>query len=195
MNALNMTMLDKLDEIKDETGDDAIEPDDDYSDELDDDDIVELEDDDYSDELDDDDIVELDDDDSVELDEPHANIHGVMKVLFLDDDHDRLHSFLDRCEPWAEITIVYSAASCISQLRHGGPFAECHLDHDLTGESYCDPDRDDTGMEVVRWICCAKPDVRTFVVHTHNEIAAPLMMKALEAAGYRVVRAPFSFSN
>jgi len=76
MNALNMTMLDKLDEIKDETGDDAIEPDDDYSDELDDDDIVELEDDDYSDELDDDDIVELDDDDSVELDEPHANIQA-----------------------------------------------------------------------------------------------------------------------
>jgi hypothetical protein len=109
-------------------------------------------------------------------------------ILFLDDDGDRHLAFSARV-PHAQR--VYDAYACIACLKEQA-WEECHLDHDLTGEAYCDSDREDCGMEVVRWICCNKPDVRTFVVHTHNEIAGPQMVAALEAAGYRVVRAPFS---
>ena len=110
-------------------------------------------------------------------------------ILFLDDDQDRRAAFKLR-EPDAHT--MSSVPNCLYLLLQYGFVDEVHLDHDLTGETYCDSDREDTGMEVVRWLCCNPGSAGTVVVHTHNEIAAPKMVKALEAAGYRVVRAPFT---
>ncbi len=108
-------------------------------------------------------------------------------ILFLDDDPLRCKAFLAR-EPSA--TIVHTAEDCIAKLKSQA-WDECHLDHDLSGQTYQDSSEANTGMAVVRWIVCACPDVRTFIVHSYNEKAAPLMVETLESAGYRVVRAPF----
>lgn len=114
-----------------------------------------------------------------------------MPVLFLDDCPHRCEAFRLR-EPAA--MIVRTAAECIAQLKSAA-WDEVHLDHDLTGETYCESDREDTGMEVVRWLCLNRGAVLTCVVHTHNVNAAWRMAKALEAAGYRVVRAPFTHNT
>lgn len=120
-------------------------------------------------------------------------------ILFLDDCPRRCKRFRS-LNPAADI--VHTAVDCIERLKVARDlededdelqYEEVHLDHDLNGETYCDSDRDDCGMEVVRWVLLNSPDVRTFVVHTCNEIAGPIMVQALESAGYRVVYAPFRF--
>ncbi len=69
------------------------------------------------------------------------------RVLFMDDDARRVEVFLDRCP---EAVWVKSAEACIARLKDG--WDEVHLDHDLGGERYVDPNRDDCGMAVVRWL-------------------------------------------
>ncbi len=108
-------------------------------------------------------------------------------ILFLDDCARRCRTFLRR-EPSA--TIVRTAARCIEALKSRS-WEEVHLDHDLNGATYVDSADDDCGMEVVRWIALNNPDVRTFVVHTCNDKAGPIMCRALTEAGYHVIYAPF----
>ena len=112
-------------------------------------------------------------------------------VLFLDDDHERCQAFLLR---QTDATIVRCAADAIALLK-SRCWSEVHLDHDLNGGTYEDPQEKNTGIEVVRYIVCDRPDVRTFVVHSHNERSGPVMVGALESAGYRVVYAPFRFMS
>lgn len=110
-------------------------------------------------------------------------------ILFLDDCLRRCRRFKSQF-PAAEI--VHTVAECIAAMQRQA-WDEVELDHDLDEQTYCDSDSPDCGMEVVRWVLLNSPDVRTFVVHTCNEIAGPIMVKALESAGYRVVYAPFRF--
>jgi len=61
------------------------------------------------------------------------------------------------------------------------------LDHDLGGETFVDSGREDTGMEVVRWLCQNQDsqDGLIFVrVHSHNAPAAHRMVFDLKRAGY-----------
>ncbi len=113
-------------------------------------------------------------------------------VLFLDDNPARAYVFLQR-EP--DAIVVETAAECIKHLQPGTYWDEVHLDHDLNGESFVNPEREDCGMEVVRWICLNKPDVLTFVVHSHNFWEAPSMVAALRAAGYRTLEIPFQYGD
>lgn len=109
------------------------------------------------------------------------------RILFLDDDPKRCEAFLKRV-PTA--TVVHTAEACIDAL--GWQYwDEVHLDHDLGGEHFVDSFRADCGMEVVRWVVLARPDVREFIVHTYNPDAALLMVPALRRAGYVVHRIPF----
>jgi hypothetical protein len=112
------------------------------------------------------------------------------RVLFLDDDPARAEEFLAR-HPQA--VWVQTAGQCIARLAEC--WDEVHLDHDLGGEIFVDPAREDCGMEVVRWLC--RDDRSTlraralFVVHTHNMNAAGTMVRSLREAGYLTVYRPF----
>lgn len=114
-----------------------------------------------------------------------------MNVLFLDDDLTRCSNFRSRV-PSADI--VHTAADCIAKLKEGD-WEEVHLDHDLGGEVYADSCREDTGMEVVRWMCLNKCNARTVIVHSYNAPGAASMMSALEAAGYYALRIPFAYKT
>jgi hypothetical protein len=65
------------------------------------------------------------------------------------------------------------------------------LDHDLGGEEHVDSNREDCGMEVVRWMSKNKVDVGEVIIHSHNVIAAEKMRLSLEEAGYNVRAIPF----
>lgn len=111
------------------------------------------------------------------------------RVLFLDDDPKRAEVFLER---YPHAVWVETAAECIARLAE--PWDEVHLDHDLGGEVYVDMERDDCGMEVVRWLCAEpRPHLARvrFQIHSHNQAAAFVMGWELTSCGYAAEILPF----
>jgi len=112
-----------------------------------------------------------------------------MKILFLDDNEDRWIHFKNVVDydvaQWAQ-----TAKECIHWLQKEKYDQVC-LDHDLGGEVFVDSDREDTGMEVVRWIVANKPQIDEIYVHTHNQPAGIRMATSLREAGYSVTYVPF----
>jgi hypothetical protein len=113
------------------------------------------------------------------------------RILFLDDDPHRAETFL----AWYPMAVwVQTSQECIAHLAHG--WHEVHLDHDLGGEIYVDPERSDCGMEVVRWLAAElrEPLRETrFVIHSHNVEAARIMVQNLRQTGYEARYRPFAF--
>lgn len=120
---------------------------------------------------------------------PAVGSSGYMR-LFLDDDPARADAFLDK---FPDAHWVETAADCIQALADN-TWDEIHLDHDLEGEWFVDSERDDCGMEVVRWLTTQPRNhllAAKFVVHTHNQNAAMVMVTQLGLAGYYVLEQPF----
>src|SRR5262249_17422684 len=113
------------------------------------------------------------------------------RILFLDDDPHRAETFL----AWYPMAVwVQTSEQCIAHLAHA--WHEVHLDHDLGGEVYVDPERSDCGMEVVRWLSAElrEPLRETrFVIHSHNVEAARAMVQGLRQTGYDARYRPFAF--
>ena len=113
------------------------------------------------------------------------------KTLFLDDDPDRAERF-SRIYPHA--SWVATSSDCIEMLSQKWDIVS--LDHDLGGETYVDSEREDCGMEVVRWLSENKPEHLQnthFIVHSMNADAALDMLNALKTAGYNCTYRPFIF--
>lgn len=107
-------------------------------------------------------------------------------AIFLDDSPERC-----RAARREKLSTVETAQACIDALK-AGPCGILYLDHDLGGEVYVDSNREDCGMEVVRWMVTSRPSVDAVVVHTLNHHAAAAMVDSLRDAGYHVARIPFT---
>ncbi len=119
---------------------------------------------------------------------PHRR-GATSRVLFLDDDPLRAEVFLKE-NPRA--VWVKTVVECLARLEER--WHEVHLDHDLGGEQFVELDRQDCGMEVVRWLCLQRRKHlrRTrFYVHTHNPDARSTMAERLALGGYIVEVRPF----
>jgi hypothetical protein len=111
------------------------------------------------------------------------------RILFLDDDPERAFAFL---EVYPDAVWVQTVQECLGRLEE--PWDEVYLDHDLGGEIFVDLNREDCGMAVVRWLCLAPRDhlkATRFVVHSHNESAAWLMVVHMQAVGFVARACPF----
>lgn len=110
--------------------------------------------------------------------------------LFLDDDPRRAEAFLEK---YPDAHWVQNVVDCIAALSDK-TWDEIHLDHDLAGEWFVDSERQDCGMEVIRWLT-AEPRkhlmAAKFVVHSHNSNASMVMVTQLGLAGYYVIEQPF----
>ena len=116
-------------------------------------------------------------------------IAGGRRILFLDDDQRRASAFL---EIHPDAVWVQTVEGCLERLAE--PWDEVHLDHDLGGETFVDPARDDCGMAVVRWLGRGHgPHLggARFVVHSHNPHAACVMVLHLLVMGFQVESRPF----
>jgi len=114
-----------------------------------------------------------------------------LDILFLDDDESRAEYFL-RFYP--DAVWVKTAEDCIEKLAAQG-WSQVFLDHDLGGEVYVDTNREDCGMEVIRWLVENKPErlnKTTFIIHTMNPVGE-VMVKMLHKIGFRVTYMPFAF--
>ena len=109
-----------------------------------------------------------------------------LNVLFLDDSEARQKSFRSEVP---SATIVATAEETIEALSE--PWDLVFLDHDLGDEVFVDSDREDCGMEVVRWIVEHKPSISKIFCHSLNRDARIRMGMALDAAGYDVEVIPF----
>ena len=117
-----------------------------------------------------------------------------MKILFLDDDENRIEAFKKKTSPGWDITITKTAKETIDVLKNNNSWNYVFLDHDLGGQVFVDSDREDCGMEVVRWITRNRPEIELIIVHSWNEPASKRMISDLEMAGYNVVYSPFGMS-
>lgn len=114
-------------------------------------------------------------------------------ILFLDDNPTRTRAF--RSEVPSAVC-VETAADCIKLLDER-EWDYVFLDHDLGGEEWVGSDREDCGMEVVRWLIANRPQfIRDLnppkvIVHSHNHPAANEMTFKLRDAGYNVMKVPF----
>jgi hypothetical protein len=116
-------------------------------------------------------------------------VKKIPRRLFLDDDPERAAIFLKR---HPDAVWVQTVPECLAKLAE--PWEEIHLDHDLGGEHYVDVNRDDCGMEVIRWLAKERrKHLRRskFTVHSHNITAAFEMVMNLQALGYQVDARPF----
>ena len=121
--------------------------------------------------------------------EPRLSQVPAGRLLFLDDDPQRAIVFLSR---HPDATWVLTAKECIARLAEG--WDQVHLDHDLGGEVFVDPLREDCGMEVVRWLCTSEQkQLREtwFIIHSHNCEAASDMVRHLRESGYHAEYRPF----
>ena len=114
------------------------------------------------------------------------------KTLFLDDSEERqeiAQKYFGKY--WGDVTWAWTTKQAIQALKQSS-YDLVFLDHDLGGEVFVDSKREDSGMEVVRWIVQNKPQIDTIVIHSWNLPAAKNMELYLRDAGYAVSRTPFS---
>src|SRR4029077_3440832 len=89
---------------------------------------------------------------------------------------------------------VENVADCVARLAEN--WDEVHLDHDLGGRTFVDPNEADCGMEVIRWLCKEPRDhlrASLFFVHTHNSLARLMMVLQMRSSGYIAEFRPFGF--
>jgi hypothetical protein len=114
---------------------------------------------------------------------------GPVRRLFLDDDPLRAEEFLAE---YPDAVWVETVADCLAELDSGWDVV--YLDHDLGGEQFVDAGRADCGMEVVRWLAFEpRPHLRRtrFFVHSHNGVAAYVMVLQLKGLGLNASASPF----
>lgn len=112
-------------------------------------------------------------------------------IVVLEDNQSRIDWFLSNLD----LPLVFTTSKeCIEYLKKTVPDT-LYLDHDLGGETFVDSDREDTGMEVVRFLCenpVVYSNIEKIFVHSHNTPAASSMESRLRSAGFNVIKIPFN---
>ena len=114
-----------------------------------------------------------------------------MTILFLDDDENRTNQVIKRFANVEELITVTTAKEAIEKLQTKDSWDYVFLDHDLGGKVFVDSNREDCGMEVVRWCLKNMPKINQIIVHSWNEPAGKRMTEDLESVGYNTVYSPF----
>ena len=114
-------------------------------------------------------------------------------VLFLDDSEERINKAIEMYKDF-DLYVARTASEAIAWLSGIDEWLVVSLDHDLGDEVFVNSNREDCGMEVIRYIESLerKPTISNIIIHSWNLPAAERMEKALRRFyGYDVVRIPF----
>jgi hypothetical protein len=124
-------------------------------------------------------------------------------ILFLDDDPNRAATAYGRMTDEEKESTIWcrTAEEAIVTLRdYKKVLTDVFLDHDLGSETWVHSQREDCGMEVVRFLektYRKNPEqfqvfrAIRFIVHTWNTAAGPVMLSRLKAMGLNVTYTPF----
>ena len=119
-------------------------------------------------------------------------------MLFVDDRTKRIHYAINVLMYKYNVTIAANVPEALRQLfRHDWDFVS--LDHDLDGNDFNDPDRPDTGMEIIRYIAKTgwppKLHKPTFILHSSNLAACHLMDVELQQLGFSTWQRPINYKT
>jgi hypothetical protein len=119
-----------------------------------------------------------------------------MRILILEDDPNRVHTFMTKLGMQHELVCVNTAAAAIDMLHDADVDSSIDLvflEHDLGGEVYVDTKNKNTGSEVVRWLTRQSLNVPCpIILHSLNEPASRSMQLSLLDRGFEVHRIPFT---
>lgn len=112
-------------------------------------------------------------------------------TLVLEDNKERMKTFKLYCH---NLKHVETSKDCIDIIKSGKNIKELWLDHDLGNETYVNSQREDCGMEVVRFLLKENRigQIEKIYVHSHNVYANRIMAEDLSNAGYNSTLFPFS---
>jgi hypothetical protein len=122
------------------------------------------------------------------------------RILFLTDDPNRAAIAYNRWPSSKRDNTIWTSTvkDAIFILKDYGCYlAEAHLDHDLGGETYVNSEREDSGMEFVRYLeSISKEEKKAyedtlFICHSHNLRAGMKMVLRLKAIGLQAKHIPF----
>lgn len=117
-----------------------------------------------------------------------------MKVLFLDDDKDRMkharRHFMNETLSEAE-----TAQDAIKMLEKYSPYDLVSLDHDLGGNIYC-PSDDNSGYAVAKYISKMPKELlpKHVVIHSFNPVGSQNMINVLVGIVH-LSKIPFNLAN
>jgi len=119
-------------------------------------------------------------------------------MLFVDDRTKRIHYAIDVLMPKYDVTIAANVPEAL-RLLCSRDWDYVSLDHDLDGFDMNDPDRKDTGMEIVRYIeKTGWPPNRhppTFIIHSSNALAAHLMDVSLQELNFQTMQVRINYTT
>lgn len=101
-----------------------------------------------------------------------------MKILFLDDDKNRLAVASKKWSKDHDLTLVETADEAIEALTNN-QFDLASLDHDLGGKVYVESSKG-TGYEVAQFICTMETPPPIVIVHSWNFYGAQNMLSILK---------------
>lgn len=120
------------------------------------------------------------------------------KLLFVDDNWERIRKALDIYGERYEVVIALTVPDTLRQLV-GNNFSVLSLDHDLLGHDFQDVDSPNCGSEIARYISKTgwpehrlKPEIW---LHTTNMFAGNAMKYAFEMMGFKVFIRPFGWKQ
>lgn len=124
------------------------------------------------------------------------------RILILEDDPNRIYTFVEKLHPQHDVTIVTTAEAAKKALQEGF-YNVLFLDNDLGGEQHLqlDMSREDCGYAVAKRLI--EPEFierwnrgvlgMSVIVHTMNPEASAAITSLLQANGYcDVHRIPYS---
>ncbi len=125
-----------------------------------------------------------------------------MKILFVDDDHERRIRF-SQLNADHEVFTAETSQNAINLIEDNEAFDEIHLDHDLSSVH----DENNKGYDgnypmliltvrpLVEWLCKHKLTImpHRVIVHSWNTASAHNMVKDLKEAGYNTEYKRFEF--
>ena len=128
-------------------------------------------------------------------------------ILFLDDSAQRAVLAYERMPVADRSRTIWCATAeeaIVTLWDYRDQLTTVRLDHDLGGEEYVNTKREDCGMEVVRYLekmSRDKPEEfeklkqASFIVHSWNGHAAPIMVERLTKIGLDVEYVPFGMEK
>lgn len=118
------------------------------------------------------------------------------RMLFLDDCTKRIEAARLIYGEGFSLTCVYNVKECLRYMSRED-WDIVSLDFDLDGNDYTDPNNVNSGMAIVRYIeLFGWPDNRKkpeFSIHSSNSFAVSMMVKRLDALGFRAAHIPLVY--
>lgn len=121
----------------------------------------------------------------------------VYRILLVEDDQERANILMSYLPKHIKVVYASSAGRALGIVKADhrnrqsmSPYCGIMLDHDLKEQNVCAEEGRLSGMNVADAIIDSVSRDVPILVHSMNPSEAPIMVKKLKSAGFRVTRMP-----